>query len=104
MPEKITTPEEPQYKLKFALLTPEQYATLNNSIGTAKGYSPEKSTQRYAPVEPQMSAEIVDAEETIITPSMCVMPITAEVQEHYPTLLEDVELVDNFTPQVIENA
>ncbi len=104
MPEEIIIPDEPQFKLKYAILTPDAYINLNNQIGEAKGYTAEKSTQRYAPVEPQMSAPVLDEEENVITPSLCVMPITAEVQEHYPQLLEDVELVDSYTPLVTINA
>ena len=96
--------KEITYSLKYALLTSEAYTTLNDAISTAKGYTTESSTRRYAPVEPQMSAPVLDPEtEEVITPSMCVMPITAEVQEHYNTIIANIELVDNYTPLLIED-
>lgn len=99
MPEEIIIPDEPQYRLQYALLTAEQYDNLNAVISTAKGYPDSSDTQRYAPAVPQMSAEIKDDEDTVISPSMCVMPITAEVQELYPEVLEGLEFVNSFTPQ-----
>jgi hypothetical protein len=84
------------FRLKFALLTPEQYATLNEAISAAKGYPDNDGTARYAPAVPAMSAEVTNEEQEVISPAMCVMPITAEVQELYPQTIEGVELVDSY--------
>lgn len=99
MPEEIIN-EGPQFRLKYALLTEEQYNNLNAAISAAKGYSVEKATQRYAPTLPQMSASILDEDEIEISPSLCVMPITANVQELFPDTIEGVELVDSYEPAI----
>jgi hypothetical protein len=89
MPEEIILPEEPSFRLKYALLTEEQYNNLNTAIGAAKGYSATNATQRYAPEE-----HMHDVNDN------CVMPITAEVQEHYPEIIEGIELVDSYEPAI----
>jgi len=96
--EEIIIPDEPQFRLLYALLSTEQYELLNAAIGAAKGYPDTDGTARYAPDIPQMSAEVMDENDVVITPSFCVMPITAEIQQRFPELLQGLTLVDRFTP------
>ena len=86
------------FRLKFALLTSEQYATLNTAISTAKGYPSDEGTARYSQEEPAMSAEVTNDKSEVITPSMCIMPITAEVQEFYFETIIGIELLDSYMP------
>jgi hypothetical protein len=79
--------EEITYSTKYALLSEKDYKSLNAAISKAKGYPDDSDTTRYAPLEP-----ILDIN------SNWVMPITAEVQQDYPELLEGIKLVENYQP------
>jgi len=96
--EEIIIPDEPQFRLQYALLSAVDYAALNIAIGNAKGYPDSVGTARYAPDIPQMSAEILDENDVVITPSFCVMPITAEIQQNFPEIIQGLTLVDRYTP------
>jgi len=95
--EEIIIPDEPQFRLQYALLSAEDYVALNLAIGNAKGYPDTVGTARYAPDVPQMSAEILDEQNNVITPSFCVMPITAEIQKLFPEVIQGVILHENYT-------
>lgn len=69
--------------MKYAILNTADYNTLNASISGAFGYPDNSGTLRYAP-EPDETAELH------------AMPITGEVQERFPELIESYELVDNI--------
>lgn len=80
--------------MKYALLTVSQYIALNEAISTAKGYTIETDTARYEELIPKL-AKVATTEEDYQL--LCVMTISAEVQENYPELLKGIELVDNYT-------
>ena len=69
--------------MKYAILNTRDYNTLNASISEAFGFPDNSGTLRYAP-EPDETAE------------MHAMPITGEVQERFPELIANYELVDNI--------
>ena len=76
--------------MKYAILNTADYNTLNASISEAFGYPDNSGTLRYAP-EPDETAE------------MHAMPITGEVQERFPELIANYELVDNIPTYSDEN-
>jgi hypothetical protein len=70
--------------MKYAILNTQDYNSLNASISEALGYPDFVSeTLRYAP----------EADETA---ELHAMPITGEVQERFPELIAQYELVDNI--------
>ena len=81
--------EEIIYSTKYALLQADEYKALNQAISRAKGYPDDSDTERYAPEEPERDIN-----------NLCVMPIAGEVQENFSSIIEGVELFDNFTPQI----
>ena len=48
--------EEATFKTMYALLSDEQYESLNNIISELKGYPDKTDTVRYAPEAPQRDA------------------------------------------------
>jgi hypothetical protein len=86
------------YKTMYALLTEQLYAELNQTISKAKGYPDDSDTVRYAPIIPEKAKaniQFADGVETFDT--VCVMPITAEVQEFYPEAIEGIKLAESYT-------
>lgn len=79
--------EEIIYSTKYALLSINEYQTLNEAISKAKGYPDDSDTERYAPVEP-----IIDKE------GNCVMEITPDVQIYHSGVIKGIQLFDNFEP------
>ena len=78
-------------KTMYCILNETDYHALNASISEALGYTPDSDTKIYNTPEP----DVVDG--------FCVMPITVEVQEVCPELLEGVELVEILpvlTPEI----
>ncbi len=78
-------------KTMYCILSETDYHVLNASISEALGYTPDSDTKIYNTPEP----DVVDG--------FCVMPITVEVQEVCPELLEGVELVEMLpvlTPEI----
>lgn len=73
------------YTTKYALLSPEAYAQLNQQISEAMGFRDGLATEIYTTQTPELDAN-----------GNCVMIITGEVQERFPELLEGVELVDTY--------
>ena len=75
----------------YCILSETDYYALNAAISEALGYTPDSDTKIYNTPEP----DVVDG--------FCVMPITVEVQEVCPELLEGVELVEILpvlTPEI----
>ena len=90
---------------KYVLLSAEKYTELNHQISEAMGFDVGMSTERYAPIEPQLAKiNIVydkEGNETYDTiPVMHILPI---IQELYPQLIQDIELHDSYEP-VVEQA
>ena len=84
-------PVKPTYRLMYAILTTDEYNALNASISEALGYPDFVSeTLRYAP----------EADETA---ELHAMPITGEVQERFPELIANYELVDNIPTYESDN-
>ena len=75
-------PVKPTYSLMYAILTTDEYNALNASISEALGYPDNSGTERYAPIA---EGDNVQA-----------MPIIAEIQERFPELIAQYELVDNI--------
>ena len=88
------------YSTKYALLTAEEYTTLNESISNAMGFDLGLPTERYAPIEPILAKINIkfDVEGNESYDTIPVMPITGYVQENYPDIIKDVVLVDNYIP------
>ena len=77
---------------KYVLLTSEDYVALNEAISKALGY------------REGLSTEVYNTENPPISNGLCVMTLTAEVQERFPELLEGLELVDSYVAdEAIEN-
>ena len=81
---------------KYALLTFGQYFDLNYKISMLQGYDLSLPTERYAPMNPIACKYNIQSDDSY--EARLVMPIVAEIQIKYPTLLENIELVDTFTP------
>lgn len=78
-------------KTMYCILSETDYHVLNASISEALGYTPDSDTKIYNTPEP----DVVDG--------FCVMPITVEVQERVPQILENLELIDilpELTPEI----
>ena len=87
-----TYDERIEYKGCYVLLTPDAYVALNEALSTALGYLEGLST------------EVYNTENPPISNGLCVMVLTAEVQERFPELLQGLELVDSYVAdEVIEN-
>lgn len=82
--------EETILYTKYALLNPSDYLKLNEAISIALGYREGLSTEVYNTENPPISG------------GLCVMILTAEVQERFPELLEGLELVDSYVVDVVE--
>ena len=76
--------EEQIIYTKYVLLTSEDYVALNEAISKALGY------------REGLSTEVYNTENPPISNGLCVMMLTAEVQERFPELLEGLELVDSY--------
>lgn len=84
--------EEQILYTRYALLSPSDYLKLNEALSTALGY------------REGLSTEVYNTENPPISNGLCVMVLTAEVQERFPELLQGLELVDSYVPdEVIEN-
>lgn len=84
--------EKVEFIVCYTLLTPDAYVALNEAISKALGY------------REGLSTEVYNIENPPISNGLCVMMLTAEVQERFPELLEGLELVDSYVPdEVIEN-
>ncbi len=91
--------EETRPQPAYVLLTEADYVILNDAISAAKGYDLGKPTERYAhtvPSQAKINIKYDEAGNEISYDTICVMPITSEVQENYPALLEGIELVKNY--------
>lgn len=84
--EEIITKEKLTFKTMFAVLPSlEAYTALNNAIGAAKSYPDERSdTFFYSDPNPDPIS------------GMFYMTITTEVQEKWPDLLTNIDLVENI--------
>ena len=87
---------------KYALLVAEKYAELNESISEAMGFNLGQSTERYAPIEPQLAKIniVYDEEGNESYDTIPVMPILPAIQELYQQLIQDIELHDSYEPVV----
>lgn len=103
MPEQeyIETRPQPGY----ALLTFGEYFKLNHDLSIAKGWQLGQDTERSFEMNPtpakvniQYDAEGVETGYDIAF----VMPVSAEVQENYPELIEGFELFKSYIPADIE--
>ena len=94
------------YSTKYALLTAEEYTTLNESISNAMGFDLGLPTERYAPIEPILAKIniVYDEEGNESYDTIPVMPITGHVQEYQPELLIGITLQDSYEPFIaLEN-
>ena len=84
--------------MKYIICTPEQYKALNTAISEAKHYPDETGTSIYAPETPTLCKTNIEVDEKTneIYDTMCVMPITIEVQTDYSNILDEYELVDSY--------
>ena len=89
---------------KYVLMSMSEYAGLNERISEAMGFDVGMSTERYAPVEPQLAKiNIVygeDGGESYDT--IPVMPILPNIQEGHPSLLVGLTLIDSYIPYIQE--
>lgn len=85
-----TYDEKVEYKGCYALLTTEAYVALNEALSKALGY------------REGLSTEVYNTENPPISNGLCVMMLTAEVQERFPELLQGLELVDSYVADVVE--
>ena len=87
---------------KYVLMSIDKYETLNHQISEAMGFDVGMSTERYAPVEPQLAKIniVYDEDGNESYDTIPVMPILPVIQELYPQLIQDIELHDSYEPVV----
>jgi len=82
---------EQTYSTKYALLDNAAYTELNQAISDAFGFKDGEATSKYTTTTPELDIN-----------GMSVMIITGEVQERFPELFINIDLVDNYD-RIIEN-
>jgi hypothetical protein len=88
--------EETIYKTRYILCSLEEYIKLGEVIRNASWVSWGNSgTTRYAPEEPIMTQEVLNEDRMVLIPSLCVLPILADIQEDSPEFYEGFTLVDS---------
>ncbi len=87
---------------KYVLLSMAEYVSLNDRISESMGFDIGMSTERYAPIEPQLAKIniVYDEEGNESYDTIPVMPILPVIQELYPQLIQDIELHDSYEPVV----
>ena len=92
------------YSTKYALLTAEEYTTLNESISNSMGFDLGLPTERYAPIEPILAKTniVYDEEGNESYDTIPVMPILPNIQEGHPSLLVGLTLIDSYIPYIQE--
>ena len=89
---------------KYVLLSMSEYAGLNERISEAMGFDIGMSTERYAPVEPQLAKIniVYDEEGNESYDTIPVMPILPNIQEEHSSLLVGLTLIDSYIPYIQE--
>ena len=87
---------------KYVLMSIDKYETLNHQISEAMSFDVGLSTERYAPIKPQLAkiTIVYDEEGNESYDTIPVMPILPVIQELYPQLIQDIELHDSYEPVV----
>jgi len=85
---------------KFALLSLDEYVALNCAYSVAKGYAVGQHTERCFEIYPSVAKTNIvydgDGNEVSFDTDKIIVPISAEIQMDYPSLISGFTLVDSF--------